>query len=135
VFTGLPESRVQRSFELILLVSQPREERLITQKNNGMKSNNTFGVHFALRANRTGENDNPVYARITVNGTICEFSMKQSISKKDWNTGKGEAKPKKPELRAFNSYLQETQGVKSYHADHRSCDADHLRMMACSVIV
>jgi hypothetical protein len=69
-------------------------------KNNGMKSNNTFGVHFVLRTSRTGEDDKfPVYARITVNGTRCEFSMKQSISKKDWNIGKGEAKPKNPELR------------------------------------
>ena len=41
--------------------------------------------------------------------------MKQSISKKDWNTGKGEAKPKNPELRAFKSYLQETQGKLARH--------------------
>ena len=81
-----------------------------------MKSNNTFGVHFVLRTNRTGDDDKfPVYARITVNGTRCEFSMKRSISKKDWNIGKGEAKPKNPELRTFNSYLQETQGKLARH--------------------
>ena len=81
-----------------------------------MKSNNTFGVHFVLRASRTGDSDKfPVYARITVNGTICEFSMKQFLSKKDWNVGKGEAKPKNPDLRAFNSYLQETQGKLARH--------------------
>jgi len=81
-----------------------------------MKSNNTFGVHFVLRTSRTSDDDKfPVYARITVNGTRCEFSMKQSISKKDWNVGKGEAKPKNHELRAFNSYLQETQGKLARH--------------------
>ena len=81
-----------------------------------MKTNNTFGVHFVLRTSRTGDDDKfPVYVRITVNGTRCEFSMKQSISKKDWNVGKGEAKPKNPELRAFNSYLQETQGKLARH--------------------
>jgi Arm DNA-binding domain len=81
-----------------------------------MKSHNTFGVHFVLRVSGTGENDKfPVYARIPVNGTICEFSMKQAISKKDWNVGKGEAKPKNPDLRAFNSYLQETQGKLARH--------------------
>ena len=69
-----------------------------------MKSNNTFGVHFVLRAGRTGGNDkSPVYARITVNGTICEFSMKQSISMKVWIVGKGGAKPKNPELRLMAS--------------------------------
>ena len=81
-----------------------------------MKSNNTFGVHFVLRTSRTVDDDKfPVYARITVNGTRCEFSMKQAISKKDWYVGKGEAKPKNPELRALNSYLQETQGKLARH--------------------
>ncbi|HEY4290221.1 MAG TPA: Arm DNA-binding domain-containing protein [Puia sp.] len=81
-----------------------------------MKSNNTFGVHFVLRTQKAHDDDKiPVYARITVNGTRCEFSMKQSISKKDWNTGRGEAKPKNSELRAFNSYLQETQGKLARH--------------------
>ncbi len=76
-----------------------------------MKSNNTFSVHFVLRASRTDENDKfPVYARIVVNATRCEFFMKQSLSKADWNFGKGAAKPKNPELRALNSHLQEMRG-------------------------
>ncbi|WP_431216280.1 Arm DNA-binding domain-containing protein [Puia sp. P3] len=62
-----------------------------------MKSNNTFGVHFVLRTSRTSDDDKfPVYARIVVNGTRTEFSMKHSISKADWNFGKGQAKPKIP---------------------------------------
>ncbi|HEY4286272.1 MAG TPA: site-specific integrase [Puia sp.] len=81
-----------------------------------MKSNNTFGVHFVLRSQKAeADGKIPVYARITVNGTRCEVSMKHSIDKKDWNTGKGEAKPKNPELRAFNSYLQEMHGQMHRH--------------------
>ena len=81
-----------------------------------MKSNNTFGVHFVLRTSRTGDDNKfPVYARIVVNGTRTEFSMKNSISKADWNFGKGEAKPKNPELRAFNSHLQEMHGKLHRH--------------------
>jgi len=81
-----------------------------------MKSNNTFGVHFVLRTSRTGDDNKfPVYARIVVNGTRTELSMKNSIGKADWNFGKGEAKPKNPELRAFNSYLQEMQGKLYRH--------------------
>ncbi|HEY4290243.1 MAG TPA: site-specific integrase [Puia sp.] len=81
-----------------------------------MKSNNTFGVHFVLRSQKADPDGKiPVYARITVNGTRCEVSMKHSIDKKDWNTGKGEAKPKNPELRAFNSYLQEMHGQMYRH--------------------
>jgi site-specific recombinase XerD len=81
-----------------------------------MKSNNTFGVHFVLRTSRTSDDDKfPVYARIVVNGTRTEFSMKHTISKADWNFGKGQAKPKNPELRAFNSYLQEMHGKLHRH--------------------
>lgn len=81
-----------------------------------MKSNNTFGVHFVLRTSRAGDDNKfPVYARIVVNGTRTELSTKISISKADWNFGKGEAKPKNPELRAFNSYLQEMQGKLHRH--------------------
>ncbi|WP_431211815.1 phage integrase SAM-like domain and Arm DNA-binding domain-containing protein [Puia sp. P3] len=81
-----------------------------------MKSNNTFGVHFVLRTSRiSDDNKFPVYPRIVVNGTRTEFSMKNSISKADWNFGKREAKPKNPELRAFNSYLQEMQGKLHRH--------------------
>lgn len=81
-----------------------------------MKSNNTFGVHFVLRTNKTEhEGKYPVYARITVNRSRCEFSLKQEIHKNDWNFGKGAAKPKNDELRQFNSYLQEFQGKLVRH--------------------
>lgn len=81
-----------------------------------MKSKNTFGVHFVLRTNKNGENGKfPVYARITVNGTRCEFSLKQFLHKEDWNFGKGAAKPKNDELREFNTYLQEIQGKLVKH--------------------
>jgi site-specific recombinase XerD len=81
-----------------------------------MKKNNTFGVHFVLRTSRPSDDDKfPVYARIVVNATRCEFSMKQSLSKADWNFGKGAAKPKNPELRALNSHLQEMHGKLHRH--------------------
>lgn len=81
-----------------------------------MKRNNTFGVHFVLRTQKAGDDGKiPVYARITVNGTRTELSMKHSVDKNDWNIGKGQAKPKNPELRAFNSYLQEMQGKIHRH--------------------
>jgi site-specific recombinase XerD len=81
-----------------------------------MKSNNTFGVHFVLRTQKADADGKiPVYARITVNGTRCEVSMKYHICKNDWNIGKGEAKPKNPELKAFNSFLQEIHGKIHRH--------------------
>src|SRR6266700_3786159 len=63
-----------------------------------MTNSNTFGVHFVLRTNREQNGKYPVYARITVNGTRCEFSLKQSLYKEDWNCGKGAAKSKNNEF-------------------------------------
>lgn len=55
-----------------------------------MTNKNTFGVHFVLRSNKTeDEGKFPVYARITVNQTRCEFSLKHSLRRNDWNSGKG----------------------------------------------
>ena len=62
-----------------------------------MKSNNTFGVHFVLRTSRIGDDNKfPVYTRMVVNGTRTEFSMKNSISKADWNFGKEKPNRKIP---------------------------------------
>jgi hypothetical protein len=80
-------------------------------KNIGMKSKNTFGVHFFLRTSRLDENGRfPICARIEVNQTRTEFSVKHSLPKSEWSFGKGEAKPKNDELKEFNTYLQELQG-------------------------
>jgi hypothetical protein len=57
--------------------------------------------------------------------------MKQFLSKKDWIVGKGEAKPKNPELRAFNSYLQETQGKLARH--YRELQIDDRLLTATAV--
>ena len=62
-----------------------------------MRSNNTFGVHFTLR-NKEQNGKHPVYARITVNKTRCELSLKHNLHKNDWNEIKGIAKPKNEEL-------------------------------------
>lgn len=81
-----------------------------------MKSNNSFGVHFVLRTQKAQPDGKiPITARITVNRTRCELTVKHSIFKNDWNTGKGAAKPKTPELRELNSYLQEFQGKIHRH--------------------
>jgi hypothetical protein len=79
-----------------------------------MRSNNTFGVHFTLR-NKEQIGKHPVYARITVNKTRCELSLKHNLHKNDWNEIKGIAKPKNEELKQFNSYLEEVRGKFARH--------------------
>ena|GEM_PF-19144 len=93
---------------------QNSEKELITQKMIFMRSSNTFGVHFTLRT-REQNGKHPVYARITVNKTRCELSLKQYLYKKDWSEIKGIAKPKNEELKQLNSYLEEIRGKLVHH--------------------
>jgi hypothetical protein len=79
-----------------------------------MKHSNTFGVHFTLRT-REQNGKQPIYARITVNKTRCELSLKHYLHKKDWNEIKGIAKPKNEELKQLNSYLEEVRGKLVRH--------------------
>jgi hypothetical protein len=93
---------------------QNSEKELITQKMIFMRSSNTFSVHFTLRT-REQNGKHPVYARITVNKTRRELSLKQYLHKKDWNEIKGIAKPKNEELKQLNSYLEEIRGKLVHH--------------------
>ena len=79
-----------------------------------MRSSNTFGVHFTLR-NKEQNGKPPIYARIVVNKTRCELSLKYNLHKNDWNEIKGIAKPKNEELKQFNSYLEEVRGKFARH--------------------
>jgi Phage integrase SAM-like domain/Arm DNA-binding domain len=81
-----------------------------------MKHKNTFGVHFVLRTSRANADGKyPVYARIVVNGTRSELAIKYRVFKSDWKIGKGEAKPKTPELKSFNNFLEQISGKIRRH--------------------
>jgi hypothetical protein len=79
-----------------------------------MRSTNTFGVHFTLR-NKEQNGKHPVYARIVVNKTRCELSLKHHLLKNDWNEIKGIAKAKNEQLKQLNSYLEEVRGKLVHH--------------------
>jgi len=98
-----------------------------------MQNKNTFGVCFFLRKNKSEESGKlTVFARITVNQTRCEFSTKHSISKNDWNTGKGIAKPKNEELKAFNTHLEEIRGQFARH--YRNLRADDNQPLTATAV-
>lgn len=83
-----------------------------------MKTVNTFGVHFTLRQTKKQEGQLPIYVRIVVNGNRSEVSLKYKVTKEDWNTAKGAAKPKNDLLRQLNNHLEETRTkiANHYHA-------------------
>ncbi|MGC9355016.1 MAG: site-specific integrase, partial [Mariniphaga sp.] len=57
----------------------------------------------------------PIYARVTVNTSRCEISVKRRILVSSWNNGKGVATGKSPEITALNAYLEQ---VRSQLAGH-----------------
>lgn len=70
--------------------------------------NNSFSVIFYLRKDKTDKNGrSPIYARITVNGSRSEISLKQSIEEKDWSLGKGMAKGSKQDTLRLNNFLEQ----------------------------
>jgi len=80
-----------------------------------MKKVNTFGIQFVIRKHRIKEGTAPIYARVTVNTSRCEISVKRRILISRWNNGKGAAKGKSPEITALNGYLEQ---IRSQLAGH-----------------
>ncbi|MGE0077329.1 MAG: Arm DNA-binding domain-containing protein [Bacteroidales bacterium] len=72
-----------------------------------MRSNNTFGVQFITRSNKSKDGLHPIYARISVNGRRVEVSLKRFIHPDNWNDTKGSAKGKSDEIRSLNTYLEQ----------------------------
>ena len=80
-----------------------------------MRSTNTFGIHFVLRMSRGKNGKAAIYVRIVVNKSRSEIALKRLIDLADWNKVKGMARRKNVELKALNSYLEETRGLLTSH--------------------
>jgi len=80
-----------------------------------MKGKNSFGVHFILRQARSRNGKAPIYARISVNGSRSEITVKAFVDPDDWNDSKGTARPKSGELRELNNYLEDVRGKLFTH--------------------
>ena len=79
--------------------------------------NNTFGVIFYLRKYKaTQDGKAPIYARITVNGSRIDISVKRTIEPGNWNPNKGMARGSREEIVRLNNYLEQYRSgiVESY---------------------
>lgn len=66
----------------------------------------TFKVLFYLKRRSEKNGKAPVMGRITVNGTVSQFSCKLSVSPKLWDTGGNRAAGKSVEARRINEKLE-----------------------------
>lgn len=48
----------------------------------------------------------PIYSRITINGTRCEFATQRSIEKEKWKLKSGKVLGPTPEIKSLNEHLQ-----------------------------
>jgi site-specific recombinase XerD len=80
-----------------------------------MSKINTFGIQFVIRKHRIKDGKAPIYARITVNTTRCELSVKRRIEIDNWSNGKGLAKGKNPDIARLNSYLEQIRSQLTNH--------------------
>lgn len=83
----------------------------------------TFKVLFYLKRQNEKNGKAPVMGRITINGTVSQFSCKLSVSPKLWDTGGNRAAGKSVEARRINEKLEniKTNIGKQYQ---RICDRD-----------
>jgi hypothetical protein len=80
-----------------------------------MKGKNTFGVQFILRQERSRDGKSPLYASVTVNGTLAEITVKALVKPAEWNQSRGNASPKNEELKLLNNYLEDVRGKLFTH--------------------
>ncbi|NLU90634.1 phage integrase SAM-like domain-containing protein [Chitinophaga sp. Ak27] len=72
-----------------------------------MRSENTFGVRFALRQNKNKRKDYSVYARIACNNSPeRELTIKGSFQLENWDAEKGGPYLTSKELKEFATYLE-----------------------------
>jgi site-specific recombinase XerD len=90
----------------------------------------TFNTTFILRSSRTRNGLTPIYCRITVDGERAEFSIKKSVSEKNWIAGK--VKGSNDDAKSINSYLKQVEAKVFEHyrdvlADNKLVTAEGLK--------
>lgn len=72
-----------------------------------MKTSQSFGVHFTVRADKVKDGKAPIYARITVNGQRISMALKKTVELSSWDAARGYAKGVRGEIKSLNNYLEE----------------------------
>ena len=70
-----------------------------------MKTTNTFAVLLFVRLHKYSQTEGLIYARITVNGTSTELSLKETVSIAQWNADKQQVEGRTPQVKALNAHL------------------------------
>ena len=80
-----------------------------------MKNRSTFSLIFRVCSSRIKNDQVSMYARITVNGSRANFSLKRRISVYDWYAARGMTKGTCHESKLFNKYLDQVRSKINNH--------------------
>lgn len=72
-----------------------------------METTQTFGIQFITRENKDIKSGLTIYARVTVNGSRVEISLKQNIASELWDSTKGTVKGNKTEVKELSQFLND----------------------------
>jgi len=72
-----------------------------------MKTTNSFGIYFNIRADKEKDGKAPVFVGITVNGQKVLMVLQQKVTVKCWDMKKGMGKSNTAEGREMNTYLEQ----------------------------
>jgi len=73
-----------------------------------METTQTFGIQFLTRENRDIKSGLTFYARVTVNGSRVEISLKQNIASALWDSTKRTVKGNKTEVKELSQFFSIT---------------------------
>jgi len=83
-----------------------KEKSTMETINEIIKPIKTLGVYYLIRHDKLKNDKAPIYCRITVNGTITHFALKQSIDPKYWEDRNKVDQKSKREIAVLNRNLK-----------------------------
>lgn len=71
-----------------------------------MKTSQSFGVAFTIKKEKAKDGVTNVYATVTINKERALIALKHQVKVENWDTGRGGLKPRVPEAKETNAYLE-----------------------------
>ena len=86
------------------------------KKTSLIQPGNTFGIQFLIRQDKLKDGKAPIYVRITINGEVVHFALKQRwVDPKSWDNRRGTGKGNRAEILQLNTVLENVRIVLANH--------------------
>jgi site-specific recombinase XerD len=96
-----------------------------------MRTTNSFGILFCIRAQFASEGSAPLVVRVTVDGVRKEISLKKRIPLAKWNSAKEQVSGNDHETKSLNNYIAEVR--TELHNCYRQMQIDKKLITALAI--